>query len=92
MPMDMGYAHMKGEMIADRRFPVQMTLANAVKDASLALDAARGHGLPARVIGGAADLMSAAAAAGWEAEDMAAAFHAAVAPHTTTPNPGGNEL
>jgi 3-hydroxyisobutyrate dehydrogenase len=91
MPMDMGYAHIKGEMIAVRQFPVQMTLAHAVKDASLALEAARGQDLPARVIGAAAELMSAAAAAGWEAEDMAAAFHAAVAPHTTTANPGGNK-
>lgn len=91
MPMDMGYAHIKGEMIADRRFPVQMTLANGVKDATLALDAARGEGLPARVIGAAAGLMTAAAAAGWAAEDMAAAFHAAVAPDTTTAKPGGSE-
>jgi 3-hydroxyisobutyrate dehydrogenase len=93
MPMDMGYAHIKGEMIADRHFPVQMTLANAVKDANLALDAARGQLLPARVIGAAADLMGTAAAAGWGAEDMAAVFHAAVAPdtNTTTADPGGNE-
>jgi 3-hydroxyisobutyrate dehydrogenase len=91
MPMDMGYAHIKGGMIADRKFPVQMTLANAAKDASLAHDAARAQGLPARVIGAAADLMAAAAAGGWADEDMAAAFHAAVAPDTPTENTGGSE-
>jgi len=78
-PMDMGYAQTKGAMIAARSYPVQMTLANAAKDAALALDAARQLGLPARVIGAAAELMVAAADQGLAANDMAAAFHAAVA-------------
>jgi 3-hydroxyisobutyrate dehydrogenase len=85
-PMDMGYARIKGEMIAARRYPVQMTLANGAKDARLAAEAARAQGLPARVIGAAAELLLAAADAGWAAEDMAAAFHAAVAdPDLLTP-------
>jgi 3-hydroxyisobutyrate dehydrogenase len=78
-PMNMGYAQLKGEMMVTRSYPVQMTLANAVKDAHLALAAARGERLPARVVGAAAELMDAAVSAGWDAHDMAAAFHGAVA-------------
>jgi 3-hydroxyisobutyrate dehydrogenase len=90
-PMDMGYAHIKGEMIAARSYPVQMTLANGAKDARLALEVARAHGLPARVIGAAAELLLAAADDGWANEDMAAAFHAAVPSSTDNPTPGGNQ-
>jgi 3-hydroxyisobutyrate dehydrogenase len=91
MPMDMGYAQIKGEMIANRSYPVQLSLANGLKDVSLSLEAARAQGLPARVTGAAVDLMEAATAAGWGAEDIAAAFNAAVPAHPNTPNPGGNE-
>ena len=82
--MDMGYAHIKGEMIVQRDYPVQMTLANGVKDAELVLAAARDHGLPARVITAAAEVMRTAAASGWAENDMAAAFHAAVPTDRTT--------
>lgn len=77
--MDMGYAHVKGRMILQDRYSVQMTLANGAKDARLALDAARQQGLPARVITAATQLMEAGVAAGWADQDMAAAFHAALA-------------
>ncbi len=76
--MDMGYAQIKGRMILERSYPVQMTLANGAKDARLALQAAREQGLPARVIAAATELMQAGADGGWGAEDMAAAFHAAL--------------
>jgi 3-hydroxyisobutyrate dehydrogenase len=75
--MDMGYAQIKGEMMLRRHYPVQMTLANAVKDAELALAAAREQGLPAGVIAAAAELMASAADQGWADHDMAAAFNAA---------------
>lgn len=75
--MDMGYAHIKGEMIERRDYPVQMTLSNGLKDAQLALAAARERGLPARLIAAAADMMRAAAEQGWGSHDMAAAFYAA---------------
>jgi 3-hydroxyisobutyrate dehydrogenase len=78
-PMDMGYAQIKGGMIADGVYPVQMTLANGAKDAHLALEAARALGLPARVIAAAAELMAAARELGWAGDDMAAAYNAAVA-------------
>lgn len=81
--MDMGYAHVKGTMIARRTYPVQVTLANAAKDARLALAAARERGLPARVIAAATELMQAAVADGWAEHDMAAAFNAAVAEEGT---------
>jgi 3-hydroxyisobutyrate dehydrogenase len=90
-PMDMGYAHIKGEMIAARSYPVQMTLANGAKDARLALEVSRAHGLPARVIAAAAELFDTAAKEGWSEEDMAAAFHAAVSSSTDNPSPGGNQ-
>jgi 3-hydroxyisobutyrate dehydrogenase len=89
-PMDMGYAQIKGRMIAGRIYPVQMTLANAVKDAQLALAAARDEGLPARVIAAASDLMLTAAAGGWAAHDMAAAFNAATVDPNQTPDRGGS--
>ena len=79
-PMDMGYAQSKGGMIVARDYPVQMSLENGAKDARLALAAAREHGLPARVIEAAAQMMREAAEAGHGGVDMAAAFHAAVAP------------
>jgi 3-hydroxyisobutyrate dehydrogenase len=77
--MDMGYAQSKGGMIVAREYPVQMSLSNGAKDARLAAAAAREHGLPARVIGAAAELMQEAADAGHGGVDMAAAFHGAVA-------------
>jgi 3-hydroxyisobutyrate dehydrogenase len=79
-PMDMGYAQTKGAMMAERRYPVQMTLAHGAKDARLAVEAARGAGLPARVASAAADLMRTAVEDGRADDDMAAAFHAATAP------------
>lgn len=78
-PMDMGYAQIKGDMIARAEYPVQMALANGAKDAGLALEASRALGLPARVIAAAAELMSAAGELGWAGDDMAAAYNAAVA-------------
>jgi len=85
--MDMDYAQIKGRMILERCYPVQMTLANAVKDAALALSAAREQGLPARVIAAASELMVSAATEGWAEQDMAAAFNAAraLAPHPDEP-------
>jgi 3-hydroxyisobutyrate dehydrogenase len=85
--LNMGYAQIKGDMMAARSYPVQMTLANAVKDARLALAAARAQRLPARTIAAAAEVMGAAASAGWAAHDMAAAFHGALAAADTT-DPG----
>jgi len=78
--MDQEYAQSKGGMIAARNYPVTMSLDNGVKDARLALAAARQVGLPGRVIAAAAELMQEAADAGHGGDDMAAAFHAAVAP------------
>jgi 3-hydroxyisobutyrate dehydrogenase len=86
-PVNMAYAQIKGGMMAQRDYPVQMTLANGLKDARLALAAARAQGLPARVIAAAAEVMDAAVSAGWSAHDMAAAFQGAVAA-ADTPDPG----
>jgi 3-hydroxyisobutyrate dehydrogenase len=77
--LDMGYAQSKGGMIVAREYPVQMSLVNGAKDARLALEAAREHGLPARLIAAAAEMMQEAAEAGHGEQDMAATFHAAVA-------------
>jgi 3-hydroxyisobutyrate dehydrogenase len=86
--LDMGYVQIKGAMIADRTYPVQMSLANGAKDARLALETAREHGLPARVIAAVAELMGAAAETSHAEDDMAAAFHAAVA--NSHANSGGS--
>jgi 3-hydroxyisobutyrate dehydrogenase len=78
-PMDMGYAHIKGEMIHNGRYPVQMSLANGSKDAGLAVQAAHEHGLSAPLATAAADLMHAACELGHAGQDMAAVFFAAAA-------------
>jgi 3-hydroxyisobutyrate dehydrogenase len=80
--VDQGYAQVKGRMMLERSYPVQMSLANAVKDAHLAVAAACEHGLPARVIRATAELMSTGCREGHADEDMAGAFHAALAPTT----------
>lgn len=82
-PMDMGYVQIKGPMMAERAYPVQISLANGLKDAALALEAARAAGLPARVATAAADMFGEAIAAGLGAEDVAAAVHAALQTTTT---------
>jgi 3-hydroxyisobutyrate dehydrogenase len=76
--IDMGYAHIKGAMMLKRAYPAQGNLAIAEKDARLANLAARGAGLPARVSAAAAELMAAAVELRGGAEDMAAAFEAAM--------------
>jgi 3-hydroxyisobutyrate dehydrogenase len=74
--MDMGYAHEKGEMMLARSYPAHGHLRSGIKDASLALEAARSAGLPAPVIAAAVDVMTSAGEMGHGDDDMAAAFEA----------------
>ena len=87
--MDMGYAQIKGEMIGRREYPLQMSLANGAKDARLALEAARDEGLPARLLAATAQVMQAGCEAGHADDDMAAAFHGALAPIPADPGGSG---
>src|ERR1700722_5587601 len=72
--LDMGYAHEKGEMMLARSYPAHGHLRNGIKDATLALEAARAAGLPAPVIAAAVDVMTSAGEMGHRDDDMAAAF------------------
>jgi len=83
-PMDMGYAQLKGRMIADGVFTPSMRLAHGAKDARLALAAARELGLPARVIAATADLMAKGCDLGHADDDMAAVFFAALTERSRT--------
>jgi 3-hydroxyisobutyrate dehydrogenase len=76
--VDMGYAQAKGRMMLEGSYPASMPLAHAAKDARLAVDAASRHGLEQSITRAAAALLELAAARGDPAEDMAAAFRAAV--------------
>jgi 3-hydroxyisobutyrate dehydrogenase len=76
--VDMGYAQAKGRMMLEGSYPASMPLAHAAKDARLAVDAASRHGLEHSITRAAAELLELAAARGDPAEDMAAAFRAAV--------------
>jgi 3-hydroxyisobutyrate dehydrogenase len=74
--MDMGYVHEKGEMMLRRTYSAHGLLRNGVKDAELALAAARQMGMSDGVIGAAARIMREAADMGYSEVDMAAAFEA----------------
>jgi 3-hydroxyisobutyrate dehydrogenase len=78
--MDMGYAQIKGGMMAARAYPVQGSIATGEKDARLAHQAGIEAGLPARVASAAAELMTAALARADGPADMAFAFEAARIP------------
>jgi 3-hydroxyisobutyrate dehydrogenase len=71
-PLDMPYAHLKGQAMIDHEYPPAFPVAHAGKDAHLATDAARAHGLQLPVTGAVADLFDAAREAGLGDEDMAA--------------------
>jgi 3-hydroxyisobutyrate dehydrogenase len=78
--LDNGYAQVKGRMILNDDYPAAMRLANGAKDARLVTEASREAGLGGAVIGAAAELMARALELGYEDEDMAAAYFAAIEP------------
>ncbi|HBM2987442.1 TPA: NAD(P)-dependent oxidoreductase [Klebsiella aerogenes] len=71
-PLAAPYVKGKLDMIAENRFPPQMQLNHALKDANLALDAAEGTELP--ILSKIADCWDEAAAVGYANQDLAAVY------------------
>ncbi|UYB60024.1 NAD(P)-dependent oxidoreductase (plasmid) [Klebsiella michiganensis] len=71
-PLAVPYVKGKLEMIAENRFPAQMQLSHALKDANLALDAAESMELP--ILSKIADCWDEAAAEGYANQDLAAVY------------------
>lgn len=75
-PLDCGYAHAKGQLIANERFPASFPLAHALKDVRLIARAGAAHGARLDGIDGLGRALARAVEAGWGDEDMAAVFRA----------------
>ena len=75
-PLDVGYAHVKGEMMTRREFAPAFPAWGALKDAGLILDAARAAGVRLAVADGVRNAMQAAVDAGHGDEDMSAVWYA----------------
>jgi 3-hydroxyisobutyrate dehydrogenase len=73
-PLDVKYAHVKGEMMLRQEFPVAFPVAGAAKDARLIVEAGAEAGVDLRLAGAVATQMQAAADAGHGRDDMAAVW------------------
>jgi 3-hydroxyisobutyrate dehydrogenase len=78
-PLDVGYAHLKGEMMTKREFTPAFPAWGAAKDAGLILDAARAADVRMPVAAGVRTAMQATVDAGHGDEDMAAVWYALTA-------------
>jgi 3-hydroxyisobutyrate dehydrogenase len=74
-PLDVQYAHVKGEAMLKREFPASFPVDGAAKDARLIVEAAADAGVQMRVADAVAVQMEAAADAGHGREDMAAVWN-----------------
>jgi 3-hydroxyisobutyrate dehydrogenase len=74
-PLDVQYAHVKGEAMLKREFPASFPVDGAAKDARLIVEAATDAGVRMRVADAVAVQMKAAAEAGHGREDMAAVWN-----------------
>lgn len=75
-PLDVGYAHVKGDMMTKREFEPSFPTWGALKDAGLILDAAQAAGVRMPVAAGVRTAMQSAVDAGHGGEDMAAVWYA----------------
>jgi 3-hydroxyisobutyrate dehydrogenase len=73
-PLDVRYAHVKGEAMIRRDFPTAFPVEGAAKDARLIVEAAAEAGVRMRVADAVAEQMRAATEAGHGREDMAAVW------------------
>jgi len=74
-PLDVKYAHVKGEAMMREDFPASFPVDGAAKDARLIVEAAADAGVRMRIADAVAQQMRAAAEAGHGREDMAAVWH-----------------
>lgn len=75
-PLDVGYAHVKGEAMLSGSFDATFPLWGGAKDAGLIVAAGEQAGVTLRVAEAVRDQMQAAADAGHADEDIAAVWHA----------------
>jgi 3-hydroxyisobutyrate dehydrogenase len=78
-PLDVPYAHLKGEAMIRREFPAAFPLGGALKDARLIAAAARDAGVSDRLIEAVGAELAAAADAGHGEEDIASVWYAVAA-------------
>ena len=78
-PLDVAYAHMKGELMMKREFPPAFPAWGAAKDAGLILEAAQSAGVRMSVASGVRTSMQATVDAGHGGDDMAAVWYAVTA-------------
>jgi 3-hydroxyisobutyrate dehydrogenase len=74
-PLDVPYAHVKGEAMIRRDFPTAFPVEGAAKDARLIVEAAAEAGVRMRVADAVVEQMQAAVDAGHGREDMAAVWN-----------------
>jgi 3-hydroxyisobutyrate dehydrogenase len=75
-PLDVRYAHVKGEMMTRREFPPAFPAWGALKDSGLILDAAEAAGVRLPLAAGVRTAMRSTVDAGHAEEDMAAVWYA----------------
>lgn len=78
-PLDVKYAHVKGDAMLKREFPAAFPTWGAAKDAALIVEAARAANVHMKVAEGVAAQMQTAADAGYADDDMAAVWRAVTA-------------
>jgi 3-hydroxyisobutyrate dehydrogenase len=76
-PLDVRYAHVKGDAILSGEFPASFKTETAVKDTELVVEAARAIGLSPLLAEAVRDQMRRAVELGHGDEDMATVYHAA---------------
>jgi 3-hydroxyisobutyrate dehydrogenase len=79
-PLDLGYAHVKGDAMLRRRYPASFAVSGAAKDARLILEACEAAGVDPAGVAVAARLLDEAAELGHRDDDMAAVYEAVAAP------------
>jgi 3-hydroxyisobutyrate dehydrogenase len=79
-PLDLGYAHAKGEMMLRREFPVSFPVSGAHKDAGLILAAAEDAGIDLAAVAAVERHLGGVAGNGHRDDDMAALYEAIRSP------------
>lgn len=75
-PLDVGYAHVKGDSMMKRSFSPAFPLELALKDSRLILSAAQKHGLDPKILQAVANRLLEAKQQGYGKEDISAVFNA----------------
>jgi 3-hydroxyisobutyrate dehydrogenase len=87
-PLDMAYAHLKGELMLQRRYPPSFPVSGAAKDARLIVEAAELAGIEPAGAAVARRLLEAVAEHGHRDDDLAAIYEAVREPDWSAPRGG----